>query len=118
MPLDLKIMMRTPGLAVETPVEREHLVLEREEVGAVRVGEFLRVVRGDDFAFAVADVVAVDGADGEVLAGDGEDFFFHYEGCLVGGVELAGRGLRAQGGVAGEEGGGHCCGGGVWEVVR
>lgn len=95
---------------MEALVDGQHLVLEREELrlGAVGEGEFLLVARGQDLAFAAADVEAVDGLDREVVAGEGEDLFSHLERGLVGAVEVSVGRLRAERWVKGGEMGCHC----------
>ena len=50
-----------------------------------------------NLAFDLADVYAVGGADGEVVAGYAEDAFFEGEGYLVGVVEFGAGGLGAEG---------------------
>lgn len=62
----------------------------------------LLVAQRQQFAFTFADFGPGDGLDGEVVAGEGEGFFFHVEGYGLG--EALGEG-GAQRGVEGFEGG-------------
>ena len=83
------------AFAHETLLDGEHLLLDGEELVALQVGERLGAVQREDFAFAFADGRAGGGGDGEVVAGEGEHFLFHLEGCGFGGVEGWVGGLRA-----------------------
>lgn len=85
-PLDLKaVALRT--LAHETLLDGECLLFDGEELVALQVGEHLGAVQRDDFALAFADGSAGGSGDGEVVAGEGEDFLFHLQGDGIGGVE-------------------------------
>lgn len=99
-------------LAVETLGNGEHLVLDGEELVVLHVGEFLAVAEGEDVAFAFADLEAVDGVDGEVVAGEGEDLLLHLQSLLVRTVERGIGGLRTQRWVERGEFVDHGCGGG------
>ena len=77
----------------------------------LHIGERLLAVDADELGLALDDVLAVDGADGEVVAFEGEDLLAQGEGDFARVVVFGVLGLRAQGWIHGCEGGRHGCGG-------
>jgi len=100
MPLDLENVMTIGSLGVEALVDGEMFVLQGENLVALNVRELLCLANRQDLALAFAHGEPRNRGDGEVVAGQREDFLLHLQRLLNG---LAEDLVRSQGRVEREK---------------